>query len=158
MRIMEGPRVWMTPREFEAIWQTFFHRSRKRDPVEIIGVNYKMAYRVIGGERAVRKTEALAIAHWMMGFDPPPVIGDAYRFGLWFGAIFGDSESTMGDWLELPSYATLADIVRGHSIIAGKRVERTPGVALVRSIDWIRRCGPYTPFNRPDPCLEGYEP
>lgn len=140
-RLSNAPDAWMAPEQFAAIWATHFHRAIARPSgAQAVGIGKEVADRIMSGERPIKKVEALAVAHFLLGLPAP-----GGCFADWFTARFGLAGPEVSAWLELPARRGVGRPVPGMNLEACLAGD-PPNVALVRALDWLYRAGPLTPF------------
>lgn len=110
----------------------------------------KYRYNDLGNARRVEerglifsKVEALACAHFLMGFDLP-----CEPDGLkeWFWPRLGQM-SAVARFLEMSPDA-LSGWINGYVIRDGVRTPMAPSLADLRALDWTWRCGPFNPYGQ----------
>ncbi len=138
-------RCWMTAPEFKAIWMAHFHRARERPSgARGVGIEKGVADKIMAGERPVKKVEALAITHFLLGFDEP----SGGNFADWFTARFGFAAPTVAAWLELPERRAAGRPLAGVDLLASLTAGERPSVTLTRALDLLHRAGPFCPFGQ----------
>lgn len=144
----QQPRVWMTKAEF-ADWitvQNIVVRRRKEPlkPLEAVSIASSRKGKILRGEAAVSKVEALACAHFALRLPMPVAPGDVAGFNDWTDATFG-AVAHIETWLEL-NRAHIGDRMRGYDIVKGEQRPRAPDAGLIRAMDWTARMGTACPY------------
>lgn len=141
-----GAGSWMTAAQFSE-WSERHFPARRRigDAMEqAVGLSKQAARRRREGDVKVSKQEALACAHYAMGFPMPAPAGDVEAFSRWFAARFVTAYS-VNAWLELGGGA-ITHCLRGFVLRDGSRFEALPDATLIRALDWVWRVGPVVPW------------
>lgn len=143
---------WMTPDQFAQWCERFFPSGRQiGDAMErAIGVPKRAAKMRRDGLIVISKTEALACAHYAMGFPVPTPPGNTEAFAEWLASRFVAANAVNG-WLEL-SGGYVANRVRGFVLRDGVRHPAPADVGMIRALDWVYRVGPVVPW------IEGRSP
>lgn len=135
---------WMATAEFTD-WFNDFRRNRRTLVQEQIGMATSRRGAILDGAR-ITKVEALAIAHYRAGLQPPVLPGDTEGFRTWFDAWFG-GPMVMNKVLEL-SRTYINERLSGYAVTSNGRAARLPDVGLIRALDWVLRVGPFSPYGR----------
>lgn len=136
----------MTPAQFSA-WSERFFPPRKQigdAMAREIGIDKGPAKRRREGSISVSKHEALACAHYALGFPLPTPAGDVEAFARWFGRHFATANS-VNLWLDL-SNGFISFRLRGYAMRGEERVSTVPDATLIRALDWVHRVGPVAPW------------
>lgn len=147
--------VWMTPEEFKTwIGIAKALAKQRKEPIAVaqhdLGLTKGRIYDLQRPERValrglkISKMEALACAHYVMGFDHPVPPGDADALSAWFEPRFGNVTNAAA-FLDVTD-SWLGARLRGWMLSRGNRKVTLPEGFLVRALDWVWRVGPICPY------------
>lgn len=138
-------RVWMTTAEFEAFRERLQLGRRGRTGLLQSELNIgKGRLKAILDGSPISRLEALACAHFSLGFEMPIRPGEPAAFAAWVAPRFGETKPVC-KWLQLRT-DHIVDRMVGYDLVNGKKLARVPQADLIRALDWVYRVGPVSPY------------